>query len=86
MVVAESFARIFFRNCIATGELYPVESEIRLCETVQTDDRVVVDLAKGTLDVPARNIHCTLKPLGDAKDVIDKGGLFQFARSTGMIG
>ncbi len=23
-VVAESFARIFFRNCVATGELYPV--------------------------------------------------------------
>ena len=26
VVVAESFARIFFRNCIATGELYPYES------------------------------------------------------------
>jgi len=23
VVVAESFARIFFRNCVATGELYP---------------------------------------------------------------
>src|SRR5260370_11841902 len=26
VVVAESFARIFFRNSIATGELYPYES------------------------------------------------------------
>src|SRR3990172_10944299 len=25
-VVAESFARIFFRNCVATGELYPVDA------------------------------------------------------------
>jgi 3-isopropylmalate dehydratase small subunit len=25
-VIAESYARIFFRNCVATGELYPVES------------------------------------------------------------
>jgi len=23
LVLAESFARIFFRNCVATGELYP---------------------------------------------------------------
>ena len=25
-VVADSFARIFFRNCVATGELYPYDS------------------------------------------------------------
>jgi 3-isopropylmalate dehydratase small subunit len=25
IVLAESFARIFFRNCVATGELYPCE-------------------------------------------------------------
>jgi hypothetical protein len=35
-VVAESYARIFFRNCIATGELYPVETEVRLCEAFKT--------------------------------------------------
>src|SRR5213082_4240950 len=31
-VVAESFARIFFRNCVATGELYPCETPARLVE------------------------------------------------------
>ena len=30
LVVAESFARIFFRNCVATGELYPCQSPVRL--------------------------------------------------------
>src|SRR5215208_1869267 len=40
MVVAESFARIFFRNCVATGELYPCETTARLCEEVQTGDIV----------------------------------------------
>src|SRR6476469_2939119 len=29
-VIAESFARIFFRNCVATGELYPCETPVRL--------------------------------------------------------
>ena len=86
LVVAESFARIFFRNCIATGELYPVESDTRLCEVIRTGDHLVADLAKGSLTVGDRGQEFHLKPLGDAKDVIDQGGLFSFARATGMIG
>src|SRR3974377_189474 len=31
VVLAESFARIFFRNSVATGELYPCEWPDRLC-------------------------------------------------------
>ena len=31
VVLAESFARIFFRNSVATGELYPCEAVDRLC-------------------------------------------------------
>lgn len=39
--MAESYARIFFRNCIATGEIYPYECPgIRLCEEVKTGDEV----------------------------------------------
>ena len=84
-VVAESFARIFFRNCIATGELYPVETSERLCDTLSTGDRVVVDLAAGSLTVPDSGRTFPLGALGDAKGVIDRGGLFQYARDTGMI-
>src|SRR5580698_4018988 len=32
VVVAESFARIFFRNSVATGELYPCDCVDRLCD------------------------------------------------------
>ncbi|KAE9459407.1 hypothetical protein C3L33_08699, partial [Rhododendron williamsianum] len=35
-VVAESYARIFFRNSVATGEVYPLESEVRVCEACRT--------------------------------------------------
>ena len=39
--MAESYARIFFRNCIATGECYPYECPgIRLCEEIKTGDEV----------------------------------------------
>ncbi len=44
IVLAESFARIFFRNSVATGELYPCELTERLCDTLKTGDVVTVDL------------------------------------------
>ncbi len=40
IVIAESFARIFFRNCIATGELYPYEAAERLVDVFSTGDEV----------------------------------------------
>lgn len=83
VVIAESFARIFFRNCVATGELYPLETPQRLCDTLKTGDEGTVDLEKATLTVNGKT-H-TLKPLGEAKPVIDAGGLFDYARKTGMI-
>ncbi len=84
-VVAESFARIFFRNCIATGELYPIDATERLCEMIKTGEDVELDLEQNTLRIPARNITIETQPLGDARQVIEHGGLFNHARKTGMI-
>ena len=53
IVLAESFARIFFRNSVATGELYPCECVDRLCEILKTGDVVTVDLDKLTVTVKA---------------------------------
>lgn len=85
VVVAESFARIFFRNCVATGELYPCETTERLCEVLQTGDVVTVDLDQATVKVEKTGKVYQLKPLGDVKPVVDAGGLFNFARQSGMI-
>src|SRR3954451_8027860 len=51
VVLAESFARIFFRNSVATGELYPCECTERICDVLKTVDVVTVDLdqASGTV-------------------------------------
>ncbi len=85
LVVAESFARIFFRNSVATGELYPCESVDRLCEVLKTGDQVTVDLDHATLTVKASGKLYALKPLGEVRPVIDAGGLFNYARKSGMI-
>jgi 3-isopropylmalate/(R)-2-methylmalate dehydratase small subunit len=85
VVLAESFARIFFRNCVATGELYPCEAQQRLCDLLKTGDVVTVDLDAGTVTVKETGKVYTFKPLGDVRPVVDAGGLFNYARNTGMI-
>jgi len=85
LVLAESFARIFFRNCVATGELYPCECVDRLCEVLKTGDVVTVDLDKAEVTVEATGKTYSFKPLGEVRPVVDAGGLFNFARETGMI-
>ncbi len=85
VVLAESFARIFFRNCVSTGELYPCECLDRLCEILKTGDVVTVDLDKSTVTMQATGKTYSFKPLGDVRPVVDAGGLFNFARKSGMI-
>jgi len=82
-VVAESFARIFFRNCVATGEVYPYDTPIRLSDVIKTGDVATLDFDSDTLT--ANGVSYSLKPLGEVRPVIDAGGIFNFARASGMI-
>jgi 3-isopropylmalate/(R)-2-methylmalate dehydratase small subunit len=85
VVLAESFARIFFRNCVSTGELYPCEITERLCDVLKTGDVVTVDLDASTVKVESTGKTHSFKPLGEVRPVVDAGGLFNFARKSGMI-
>lgn len=85
VVLAESFARIFFRNCVATGELYPCEITTRLCDVLKTGDVVTVDLDAETVTEKATGKVHKIKALGDVRPVVDAGGIFNYARQTGMI-
>jgi len=84
-VVAESFARIFFRNCIATGQLYPVETPARLCERLKTGDEGELDLERNTLTVKRTGETIALRDSGATREVIAAGGLFDYARTAGLI-
>ncbi len=85
IVLAESFARIFFRNSVATGELYPCEINERLCDTLKTGEVVTVDLDAATVTVKATGKVIKFKPLGDVRPVVDAAGQFKDARQSGMI-
>ena len=84
-VVALSFARIFFRNSIATGELYPCESAERLNEIFKTGDEAEINLADEIIIHRKTKKTFSLKSLGSVLPVIQAGGLFAYARQTGMV-
>src|SRR5438876_5925334 len=48
-VVAEFYARIFFRNAVNGGYLIPFESEQRLCEVICTGDELELDVIRAVL-------------------------------------
>lgn len=83
IVLAESYARIFFRNCIATGELYPCQLDTPLAGIVKTGDSLSIDLDHGIVTTAAGSFR--IKPLGDVRPVVDAGGIFDYARKHGLI-
>ncbi len=85
-VVAESYARIFYRNAVDGGFFIPFESETRLVEEIQTGDSVVIDLEAGTLTHTTRGKTYALKSLGEVLKIVKAGNIFEYARQTGMIG
>jgi 3-isopropylmalate/(R)-2-methylmalate dehydratase small subunit len=84
-VVAEFYARIFFRNCINGGYLVPFETDTRLVNEIKTGDELVIDVQASTLTNLSQNKTYTLKPLGDVAPIIDAGGVFEYAKQTGML-
>ena len=84
-VIAESYARIFFRNAIATGGLYPLESAERICDRIRTGQEGRIDLDQDLLVIADTGASFRLKPLGDVRPVIEAGGIFGYARRAGLI-
>lgn len=56
-----------------SGELYPVETDARLCDVLTTGQEVEVDMEADVLTDLATGKKYSLKPLGDAGPVIDAG-------------
>src|SRR5438105_2397292 len=84
-VVAEFYARIFFRNAINGGYLIPFETPQRLCETVCTGDVLRIDVEKGVLRNKTTGDEWKLNPLGEVAPIIAAGGIFPYAKTVGML-
>ncbi|MCC7350267.1 MAG: 3-isopropylmalate dehydratase [Phycisphaerales bacterium] len=84
-VIAEFYARIFFRNSVNGGYLVPLESTTRLVEQIRTGDELEVHLLDQYLLNKTTGKRHELRPLGDVLPIIEAGGVFNYAKETGML-
>ena len=75
-VIAQTFARIFYRNCINCG-FYPVELPDATNKISDGDD-IEIDYANGVIDNKTQGTRVEFKPLPDfAIEIINDGGLLK---------
>jgi len=84
-IIAESYARIFFRNAVNGGYLIPLETTRRLCETIHTGQEIQIDMNGAS--PKARVVDqepIELRSLNDVSAIVEAGGLFAYAEKIGM--
>ncbi len=80
-LVAASFARIFFRNCINLG--LPALTSVEAAVALEDGDRVRIDLQSGQIVNLSRPFECSVPPLPDfLTAIIDAGGMTEYVRKT----
>lgn len=84
-VVAESFARIFYRNSVDGGFFIPFESEVRLVDEIKTGDMLAIDVDAETLTNKTAGKTYQLKSLGEVIEIIRAGNIFEYAKKAGLI-
>jgi 3-isopropylmalate/(R)-2-methylmalate dehydratase small subunit len=84
-VIAEFYARIFYRNSVNGGYLTPVESEERLIDRVATGDVLRLTLSDGELTNVTTGETFRVKPLGEVLPIVEAGGILEYARRQGML-
>ena len=86
LVIAESYARIFFRNCVNGGYVIPAETRERLYDRVKTGDDLEVDTEANTIVNHTQGETYPLAPIGDILPILEAGDVFEYAKKSGMLG
>jgi len=82
-VLAESFARIFYRNCFNIGLPAMVAKDI--AQKVQDGDTVRVDLTRGEVRVLGRDVMLEGEPIPDfMMEILSAGGAVEWFKSRGV--
>jgi 3-isopropylmalate/(R)-2-methylmalate dehydratase small subunit len=84
-VIAESYARIFYRNSVDGGFLLPYETPLKLNDRIKTGDEVELDVNANILKNLTTGKTYNLRSLGSILPIIEAGDIFKYARQSGMI-
>ena len=84
-VVAESYARIFYRNAVDGGFFVPLEATRPVRTEIKTGDDLEINVPGGTLTNVTSGKTYGLRPLGDVLAIIKAGGVFAYARQAGFL-
>ena len=84
-VIAQSYARIFYRNSVDAGFLIPFETSDRMIDRVRTGDELNIDVAAARMQNVTTGDEFLLQPLGDVAEILRAGNVFEYARRAGLI-
>jgi 3-isopropylmalate/(R)-2-methylmalate dehydratase small subunit len=78
-VLAPSFARIFYRNCVDGGYLLPLEIESSTLEQISDNDMLEIDIEKNQIHDISNGKNFSISPFPPLiKKIIDSGGLMYY--------
>jgi 3-isopropylmalate/(R)-2-methylmalate dehydratase small subunit len=78
-VLAPSFARIFYRNCVDGGYLLPLEIETSTLEQISDNDMLKIDIEKNQIHDINNGKKFSISPFPPLiKKIIDSGGLMYY--------
>ena len=84
-IIAESYARIFYRNSVDGGFLVPLESPDKPNNDIKTGDELEIDLDAYSLKNVTSGKEYKLQQLGSVLPIVHAGGIFEYARKNNMI-
>ena len=78
-VLAPSFARIFYRNCVDGGYLLPLEIESSTLKQISDNDMLEIDIEKNQIHDITNGKNFSISPFPPLiKKIIDSGGLMYY--------
>lgn len=84
-IIATSYARIFYRNAVDGGFVVPLESVNNLADIIKTGEELEINLETYVCKNLSTDKEYKLNELGSVLPIVEAGGIFEYARKTGMI-
>ena len=84
-IIAPSYARIFYRNSVDGGFVIPYESVEDLSTTIRTGDELIINPENQEVTNQTQEQLHPIKKLGSVVDIIEAGGIFNYAKAAGMM-